>query len=153
MLRTEITEAMKLALRAKDERSLATLRMVLAKIKDQDIAARPSGNAEGITDDQIRSLLQSMIKQRRESIELYQKGNRPELAQQEQEEIAVIERFLPKQMSESEVKSAISQAIAATAAKDIKDMGKVMAELKKNYTGQMDFALAGPLVKTLLSAA
>ncbi len=104
MLRTTITEAMKDALRNKDERALGTTRMILAKLKDMDIAARPSGNTTGITDEQILSMLQGMIKQRRESIELYIKGKRPELAQQEQEEIAVIERFLPKQMSEDEVK-------------------------------------------------
>lgn len=152
MLRTELTDAMKDALRNKDERALATVRMILAKLKDQDIAARPSGNATGISDDQIRAMMQGMIKQRRESIELYNKGNRPELAQQEQEEIAVIERFLPKQMDEASTKAAIAQAIATVGAKDVKDMGKVMAELKKAYTGQMDFALAGAFVKAQLAA-
>lgn len=151
MLRDDLTNAMKDALRARDERALATLRMVLAKLKDQDIAARPSGNTAGIGDDAIRAMLQGMIKQRRESIALYQQGNRPELAQQETEEIAVIERFLPRQMDEAQTKAAIAQAIATVGAKDIKDMGKVMGELKKLYTGQMDFAQAGPLVKTLLA--
>ena len=150
MLRTELTDAMKDALRNKNERALSTVRMVLAKIKDADIAARPKGNTTGIGDDEIRALLQGMIKQRRESIALYQQGNRPELAQQESEEIAVIERFLPKQMVEAETKAAIAQAIAATGAKDIKDMGKVMGELKKAYTGQMDFAAAGAAVKGML---
>ncbi len=150
MLRTELTDAMKDALRNKNERALSTVRMVLAKIKDADIAARPKGNTTGIGDDEIRALLQGMIKQRRESIALYQQGNRPELAQQESEEIAVIERFLPKQMDEAETKAAIAQAIAATGAKDIKDMGKVMGELKKAYTGQMDFAAAGAAVKGML---
>lgn len=152
MLRTQITEAMKDAMRNKDERALSTLRMVLAKIKDKDIEARPKGNMDGINAEEILGLLQGMIKQRRESIALYQQGNRPDLVKQESEEIAVIERFLPKQMNEAEAKAAISAAITATGASSIKDMGKVMAELKKTCAGQMDFAQAGALVKGLLGA-
>ena len=151
MLRTQITDAMKDAMRAKDERALATTRMILARMKDLDIAARPKGNADGIGNDEILSMLQGMIKQRRESIVLYEKGNRPDLVKQESEEIAVIERFLPKQMDEAAVKAAIETIIATISAKDIKDMGKVMAELKKAYAGQMDFASAGVLVKTRLA--
>ncbi|MGE3623562.1 MAG: GatB/YqeY domain-containing protein [Bdellovibrionales bacterium] len=151
-LRTQFTDALKKAMLEKDERSVATLRLVMAKLKDQDIAARPSGNTEGIKDDQIVSMLQGMIKQRRESIELYQKGNRADLAKQEGEEIAVIERFLPKQMSEDEIKAVIAKIVADTGAKDVKDMGKVMAELKKNYAGQMDFSQASALVKSQLAA-
>ena len=151
MLRTQITDAMKDALRNKDERALATVRMIVAKMKDQDIAARSKGNLDGISEDDIRSMLQGMIKQRRESIALYEKGNRPELAQQESEEIGVIERFLPAQMDEAAIKTAIDAAVAATGATSIKDMGKVMGELKKAYTGQMDFAAAGALVKARLS--
>ena len=127
MLRTELTDAMKDALRNKNERALSTVRMVLAKIKDADIAARPKGNTTGIGDDEIRALLQGMIKQRRESIALYQQGNRPELAQQESEEIAVIERFLPKQMDEAETKAAIAQAIAAPARRTSKTWAKSWA--------------------------
>ncbi|MDE2030033.1 MAG: GatB/YqeY domain-containing protein [Alphaproteobacteria bacterium] len=150
MLRTTITDAMKDALRAKDERTLATTRMIIAKMKDLDIAARPKGNTEGIKDDEITTMLQSMIKQRRESIALYEKGNRPELAQQEQEEIAVIERFLPAQMDETAIGAAIDKIVAATAASSVKDMGKVMGKLKKNYAGQMDFSAAGAMVKARL---
>ncbi|MDR3424635.1 MAG: GatB/YqeY domain-containing protein [Alphaproteobacteria bacterium] len=150
-LRTQITDAMKNALRAKDERTLATTRMIIAKMRDLDIAARPKGNAEGIGDDEIMAMLQGMIKQRRESIALYEKGNRADLVQQESEEIAVIERFLPQQMDEAAISAAIDKIIAATAASSIKDMGKVMGELKKAYTGQMDFAKAGALVKGRLA--
>ncbi|MGB9154087.1 MAG: GatB/YqeY domain-containing protein [Alphaproteobacteria bacterium] len=156
MLRTQITDAMKDAMRAKDERTLATTRMIISRMKDLDIAARPKqkesgGNADGITDDEILSMLQGMIKQRRESIALYEKGNRADLVKQESEEITVIERFLPKQMDEAAVKEAIDKIIASTGAKDVKDMGKVMAEMKKTYTGQMDFSQAGPLVKARLA--
>ncbi len=150
MLREELTEAMKTAMRAKDEKALGTIRMVLAKLKDQDIAARPSGNTTGITDDQILSMMQGMIKQRRESITLYQKGGRQDLVDQESAEIIVIEKFLPQQMDETATKDAVAKAIAAVGATTIKDMGKVMGELKKTYTGQMDFAAAGVVVKGLL---
>lgn len=152
MLRTQLNDAMKDALRNKEERALATTRMILAKLKELDIAARPKGNMAGIPDDEIRSMMQGMIKQRKESIELYRKGNRPDLVKQESEEITVIERFLPKQMNEEEIKAAIGKAVAATGASSVKDMGKVMAELKKNYAGQMDFALAGTMVKSQLAA-
>lgn len=152
MLREKITDAMKEALRNKEEATLSTTRMILAKMKDLDIAARPKGNTSGIGDEEIMSMLQGMVKQRRESIDMYQKGNRADLAAKEASEIEVIERFLPKQMSDDEIKSAISGIISSVGAKDIKDMGKVMAELKKNYTGKMDFSKAGPLVKGLLAA-
>jgi uncharacterized protein YqeY len=150
-LRTQFTDALKVAMIARDERSTGTIRMVMAKIKDADIAARPSGNSTGIADDAIAILLQGMIKQRRESIVLYEKGNRPDLVKQESEEIAVIEKFLPTQMGEDEVKAAITKTIVAIGAKDIKDMGKVMAEMKKTYAGQMDFGAAGALVKAMLA--
>ncbi len=150
MLRDDITNAMKDAMRAKDEATLSAVRMIMAKLKDADIAARPSGNATGISDEQIMSLMQGMVKQRRESITLYEKGNRKDLADKELAEIIVIERFLPKQMDEAAVKEAVTKAIAATGAASIKDMGKVMGELKKAYTGQMDFAAAGAVVKGLL---
>ncbi|MFA6279219.1 MAG: GatB/YqeY domain-containing protein [Bdellovibrionales bacterium] len=150
MLREELTEAMKTAMRAKDDKALGTIRMVLAKLKDLDIAARPSGNTTGITDDQILSMMQGMIKQRRESITLYQKGGRQDLVDQESAEITVIEKFLPQQMDEAATKDAVAKAIAAVGATSIKDMGKVMGELKKTYTGQMDFAAAGVVVKGLL---
>jgi uncharacterized protein YqeY len=150
MLRAEINEAMKDALRNHDERALATTRMIIAKMKDLDIAARPKGNMDGINDAEIASMLQAMVKQRRESIALYEKGGRADLVKQESEEIAVIERFLPKQMSPDEAKAAIKKAIEATGASSIKDMGKVMGALKKDYAGQMDFSSAGPMVKEAL---
>lgn len=150
MLRKQLTDALKTAMLAKDEKSTAAIRMIMAKLKDQDIAARPSGNTDGISDEQILSMMQGMIKQRRESIEMYKKGNRPDLVDQENGEILVIERFLPKQMDEAAIKDAVAKAIASTGAASIKDMGKVMGELKKAYTGQMDFAAAGGVVKSLL---
>lgn len=151
-LRTQINDALKDALRNKDERGVGTIRLMIAEMKKRDIDARPSGNLEGIGEAEILSMLQTMIKQRRESIELYQKGNRPELAQQENEEIAVIERFMPKKMSDDEVKAAVTKAISDIGASGIKDMGKVMAELKKHYAGQMDFSQVGTLVKSQLAA-
>jgi hypothetical protein len=150
MLRAEITAALKTAMLAKEERAVATIRMIMAKLKDLDIAARPKGVTDGIKSDEILSMLQGMIKQRRESIALYEKGNRADLVKQESEEIAVIERFLPAQMDEAAIKAAIDAAVTASGAANIKDMGKVMAELKKAYIGQMDFAQAGALVKARL---
>jgi uncharacterized protein YqeY len=150
-IRTDINAALKTAMLAKDESSVAALRLINAKLKDADIAARPKGVTDGIKDDEILSLLQGMIKQRRESITMYEKGNRPELAAAEQHEIVTIERFLPKQMDDDAVRDAIDKIVAATGAKDVKDMGKVMGELKKAYAGQMDFSQAGPLVKARLA--
>lgn len=152
MLRTQINDALKDAMRNKDERAVGTIRLIISKMKDLDIAARPMGNTTGIDGTAIVNMLQSMIKQRRESITLYEKGNRADLAKQENEEIAIIERFLPQQMGEDEIKKAIADIVASIGAKDIKDMGKVMAELKKTYAGQMDFAQAGALVKSQLAA-
>ncbi len=151
MLRTDINDAMKAALRGKDERTLATTRLIISRMRDLDIAARAKGNMDGIGDTEILSMLQGMVKQRRESIAMYEKGNRPDLVKQESEEIAVIERFMPKQMDEAAIKAAVEQAVVATGASGIKDMGKVMGELKKAYAGQMDFSLAGSLVKVRLA--
>jgi uncharacterized protein len=147
MLRTQITDAMKNALRAKDERALATTRLMISRMRDLDIAARAKGNTEGINDAEILTMLQGMVKQRRESIALYEKGGRADLVKQESEEIAVIERFMPKQMDDAAISAAIDKAVAATGATSVKDMGKVMGELKKAYAGQMDFAKAGASVK------
>ena len=152
MLRQQITEALKTAMRAKDEIGVATIRLIISEMKKRDIEARPSGNADGIGDAEITNMMSGMIKQRRESIALYEKGNRPDLVKQEADEITVIERFLPKQLSEADIKAAIAKIIAETGAAGIKDMGKVMGELKKNYAGQMDFAAAGALVKSQLAA-
>ena len=150
MLREKITEAMKDAMRAREPETLSTVRMILAGIKDKDIAARPAGNAGGIGDPEILSLLQSMVKQRRESVALYAQGGREDLVAKEQGEIAVIERFLPQQMNAAETDAAIVAAIAESGAASIKDMGKVMAALKARYSGQMDFSTVGPAVKAKL---
>ncbi len=150
MLREQITEAMKTAMRAKDTNALGTIRMILAKVKDQDIDVRAKGNKDGIKSDEICSLLQTMVKQRRESITLYEKGNRQDLADKEASEITIIERFLPEQMNEAETNEAIQKIIEATGAASIKDMGKVMGGLKKEYAGKMDFSKAGPMVKAKL---
>ncbi len=149
--RIELTNSMKEAMKAKDELTLGTVRMVLAKIKDQDIAARSSGNQDGITDGEIASLMQNMIKQRQESSKMYRDGNRPELADKEDSEIKVIEGFLPKQLSDEEVQKVVEQIIASTGASSIKDMGKVMGELKSNYAGQLDMGKAGAVIKQKLA--
>jgi uncharacterized protein len=150
MLRDEFTERMKTALRAKDTRTLSTVRLIIAAMKQKDIEARPSGNTAGISDAEIQRMLQGMVKQRRESIELYNQGNRPELAQQESEEIAVIESFLPQQMDEAAIAAAVKTAIADSGAAGIKDMGKVMGLLRERHAGVLDMAKAGPIVKQLL---
>ncbi len=149
-LRDSFTTEMKAAMKSGDQRRLSTVRMIMAGLKDRDIDARGKGNPNGIEDGDILRLLQGMVKQRRESIELYRQGNRPELVRQEEEEIAVIESFLPKQMSDAEAEAAIKAAIAATGAQSVKDMGKVMAALKEKHSGQLDMSKAGGMVKKLL---
>lgn len=151
MLREELNQSLKSAMKAKDARTVATVRLILAALKYRDIAARGDGNMEGISEDAILALLQAMIKQRRESIEMYQKGGRPELAQQEADEIGVIERFMPSPLSDAETTAAIDAAIAETSAATLKDIGRVMAILKAKYAGRMDFSKAGPAVKAKLS--
>jgi uncharacterized protein YqeY len=150
MLRTRFTDALKEAMRAKNERAVGTVRLILAALKDRDIAARGKGNLDGIGDDEIAQMLHSMIKSRRESIVLYEQGGRVELADQERAEIAIIEGFLPRQMSQEEVEAAIKAAIGETGAASIKDMGKVMAVLKARHAGQMDFSRASAATKALL---
>jgi uncharacterized protein YqeY len=150
MLREAFTERMKNALRAKDTRTLSTVRLIMARLKDQDIAARGDGNRQGIPESEIQRMLQGMIKQRRESIVLYQQGKRPELAQQESEEIAVIESFLPQQMDDAAIEAAAKAAIAEAGAAGVKDMGKVMAALRERHAGVIDLARAGAIVKQLL---
>jgi uncharacterized protein YqeY len=151
MLREAFTERLRAAMRAKDTRTLSTVRLVIAGLKDRDIAARGAGNPDGIADSEILRMLQAMVKQRRESIALYRQGNRPELAQQEEEEIAVIESFLPHQMSDDEIALAAKAAIADTGAAGPKDMGRVMAALRERHAGVIDLARAGAAVKNLLS--
>ena len=150
MMRDDINTAVKEAMKAKDERKLGTLRMVNSTIKNADIEARGNGKPP-LSDAELLGVLQKMIKQRQEAAELYDKGGRAELASQEREEIAVITGYLPKQMSEDDVKNAISAAIAETGAAGMKDMGKVISALKAKYTGQMDFAKASGLVKAALA--
>ncbi len=151
MLREKLNEAMKDAMRARDAVALGTIRLMLAKLKDVDIAARTETNREGVADDKILSMLQGMIKQRNESVTLFIQGNRPELADKEKAEIAIIERFLPQQMGEAAVEAAVREAIAASGATTIKDMGGVMAAMKAKYAGQMDFAKASAAAKKALS--
>ena len=151
MLRDNLAEALKEAMRARDMTTVGAVRLILAKLKEVDIAARTEASREGVADDRILSMLQGMIKQRNESVVLYEKGNRPELAEKEKAEIAVIERFLPKQMDEAAVATAVAEAMASTGAKTVKDMGGVMAALKTKYAGQMDFAKASAAVKKALT--
>ena len=151
MLREKLNGALKDAMRARDMVSVGTIRLILAKLKEVDIASRTEANREGVADDKILSMMQGMIKQRNESIVLYEKGNRADLADKEKAEIAVIERFLPQQMDEAAVQAAVTNAIAASGAKSIKDMGGVMAALKGKYAGQMDFAKASAVVKKTLA--
>ena len=151
MLRTRLSDALKVAMKEKDGRSVSTLRLILAALKDRDIAARSKGNQEGVSDDEVLDLLQSMIKQRRESIDLYEKGGRMELAQGEAEEISVIEGFLPEQMSEEEIATVITGVVDEVGAESLKDMGKVMTALKEQFAGQMDFGKASAIVKERLN--
>ena len=151
-LREQFTAALKEAMKASDRKRTGTLRLVLAALKDRDIAARTAESREGIPDDEILSLLAKLVKQREDSIALYEQGGRPELAAAEREEIAVIREYLPKQMDEAEAKAAIASVIAELGAASLKDMGKVMAALKERFAGKMDFAKASAAVKELLSA-
>ncbi len=150
MLREGFTERLKAAMRAKDTRTLSTVRLVIAGLQERDIAARGTGNQAGIADPEILRMLQGMVKQRRESIVLYRQGNRPELARQEEEEIAIIESFLPRQMSDDEIAAAAKAAIADTGAAGPKDMGRVMGVLRERHAGVIDLARAGAAVKQLL---
>jgi uncharacterized protein YqeY len=150
VLRDDINNALKEAMKAKNERAVSTLRMVNSSLKNADIDARGTGKPP-LGDAEVLGLLQKMIKQRQESVELYQKGGRDDLVKQEQEEIAIISAYLPKQMSEDEMKAAIEAAVAETGATAMKDMGKVIAVLRGKYAGQMDFGKASGLVKARLA--
>lgn len=152
MLRPQLNERLKTAMLAKDARVVSTVRLILAALKDRDIAARSRNVMDGISEDEILTMLQSMIKQRRESISLYEQGGRLELAQQEADEITIIETFLPKQMDEAEAVEAVRGIIAEIGATGIKDMGKVMAALKERFAGRMDFTKASALTKRELGA-
>ena len=150
-LREQINDSLKEAMKAKDQKRVGTLRLINAALKDRDIAARTETSRELLGDDEILSLLAKMIKQREDSIQAYEAGNRPELAAAERDEIAVIRGFMPRQMSLEEAKAAISKVIADTGAASIKDMGKVMAALKERFAGQMDFGKASGAVKEALT--
>ena len=148
MLRDKINDGMKTAMKSGDKLRVSTLRLVNAAIKNAEIEARTA--SKQVSDDDLLGLLQKMIKQRQESVELYDKGNRKELADQERGEIKIIQEFLPQQMSDAEAKAAIAEVIKQEGASGMKDMGKVMAALKAAYAGKMDFAKASGLVKDLL---
>ncbi len=149
-LRIRVNTALKEAMKAKEAERLSTLRLISAAIKDRDIEARGTGKEEGVGDDVILAILGKMVKQRQESAKVYEEGGRLELAEKELSEVKIIEGFLPRQLSEAEAEAAIDAAIAAVGASSIRDMGKVMAELKGKYTGQMDFGAVGPIVKARL---
>ena len=148
-LRAQFTDQLKTAMKAGDAARTSSLRMILARLKDTDIAARPKGLAQ-VPEEEILSMLRGMAKSRREAVLLYRQGNRPELAAKEEAEIAVIESFLPQAMDAAAVDAAIAQAIAETGAASLKDMGKVMAALRAAHGAALDLALAGPLVKAKL---
>ncbi len=150
--REKINVAMKDALKNKEMERLATIRLIIAALKDKDINSRTDGRNDGIDESGVLSLLQSMIKQRTESSKIFRENARPELADKEDGEIAVIEGFLPQQLSDEDVAKVITDIIAKTGASGIKDMGKVMAELKANYAGQLDMGKAGGVIKQKLSA-
>jgi uncharacterized protein YqeY len=148
-LRTGFTDQLKTSMRAGDAARTSTLRMILAKLKDLDIAARPKGG-DPVPDEDILGMLRGMIKQRREAAELYTQGKRPELAAKEEAEIAVIESFLPKQIDEAAMQEAVESAIAETGATTAKEMGRVMAALKAKHGAALDMGKAGPMVKARL---
>ena len=152
MLRSQIDEALKTAMKAKDDKvRVATLRLINAAIKDRDIAARGEDRCEGVSDEEILAILTKMVKQREESAAAFEKGCRPELAEQERAEIEVIREFLPRQLSEAEIKVAVKDVIDEYEASGLKDMGKCMGVLKERYTGAMDFGQAGKLMKESLT--
>jgi uncharacterized protein YqeY len=150
MLRDDINNALKDAMKARDERRVSTLRLVNSTLKNADIEARGQGKGP-LGDDEVLGVLQKMIKQRHESIELYEKGGRPELAQQERDEVTIISSYLPKQMSDDEVKAAIADVVRDTGAAGMKDMGKVIGALRAKYAGRMDFTKASAIVKSTLT--
>ncbi len=150
--RSEFNEALKIAVKGKDPVTTSTIRLIIAAVRDRDIEARGKGNAEGIGDSDILSMLQSMIKQRQESSKTYRDADRPELADREEEEIEVVKRFLPQQMNENEVKETVEGLISELGVSDIKEMGKVMAELKTRYAGKLDMSRASGMVKERLAS-
>jgi uncharacterized protein YqeY len=150
--RTEITNALKQSLKDKNKVAMGTIRLMIAAMKDRDIEARSKGNAEGITEPEILAMLQSMIKQRQESHKTYAEAGREDLARREEEEIEIILGFMPKQMDDVEMKVAVDGLVTEMDVSDIRDMGKLMAELKNRYAGQLDMAKAGALVRQRLAS-
>jgi uncharacterized protein YqeY len=151
-LRDDINDALKAAMKAGDKRKVSTLRLVGAAIKDRDIQGRTAGRDAGVGDTQVIEVLAKMVKQRQESLEIYEKAGRADLAGQEREEIAIIQGFMPKQLTDEEVRSVIAAVIKDVGATSVKDMGKVMAALKARYSGQIDFAKAGAIVKSIIGS-
>lgn len=151
-LRDQINDSLKEAMKSGDKRRVSTLRLINSAIKDRDILNRTAGPDAGVNDAQIVEVMAKMVKQRQESLEIYEKAGRDELATQEREEIAIIQGYMPKQLSDEEVKAAIAQIIKDTGAASIKDMGKVMGALKAKYSGQIDFGKAGGVIKGLLGS-
>ena len=150
MLRDDLQNALKEAMKEKNMPVVSAVRMIIAGLKEKDVEARGKGK-EKAEDSELLAMMQTMIKQRNESVKIYTEGNRPELAQKEQEEIKVIERFLPKQLKDEEVENVVKETISSIGATSVKDMGKVMAQLKAQYAGQMDFGKASTVIKSLLS--
>jgi uncharacterized protein len=151
MLREQLAGALKEAMNSRDERAVATIRLILAALKDREIAARGSGRVDVIGDGDILQMLQAMIQQRRECIALYEQSGRVELAEQEGEEIGIIERFLPPQLSEEEMRAAVEATVAELGAHSLKETGRIMASLKEKYAGRMDFSRASRLVRERLA--
>ena len=151
MLRDEIKLKLNECLKNQDKKSISTLRLVLAAVKDRDIAARSNGNNSGISDDEIKLLLQTMIKQRKESADIYEKAGRLELLESENKEIEIISCFPPKQMTNVEISEAIEKIIKETNASSIKDMGSLMSKLKRDYAGRCDFSLVAKIAREKLS--
>jgi uncharacterized protein len=150
MLRQAFADRLKQSMKARDARTTGAVRLILAALKERDVAARGEGKPDGLSDPEISRLLQAMIRQRRESTELFEKGNRTDLAQKERDEIAVIESFLPRQMDEAETEAAVEAAIAETGAAGVKDMGKVMAVLRERHAGTLDLGRASAAARRLL---
>jgi uncharacterized protein YqeY len=151
-LRETLNAAMKDAMRSKDTATLSTIRLINAAIKDRDINARPNGNGEGISENDILSLLQTMIKQRTESIKTYEQGNRPDLAEREAAEITIIRTFLPKEMDEAELATLVNSIVERLQIESIRDMSKVMDVLKNDYAGQINMGIASKIIKDRLAA-
>ena len=152
MLRERLSDRLRLAMKGREKRAVSTLRLILTAIKDRDIATRGNSDADGISDQEILKVLQTMVRQRNESIVFYEQGGRPELAKQETEEIGIIETFLPERLDEAATEEAIRSVVGEIGASSIKDMGRTMAILRERYAGQIDFAKASAVVKVELNA-